>query len=557
VIVAEDGTGAFRTGLKRDANEWDMKLQWNLVPPILCLGLAWCGLNGLGAKSDLLGNSNSVGVATLIQDSQATSCSVTPGSCPQHPEVANRITNDDYKESASNDRACMQRPSNFIAWCTTSDPMNATFFQNGQATDTKTGSLNAPPPTPSPSPSPTPSPSAGDIVIDAATQFQTIVGFGASDAGDLSPQQMDLFFSEDNGIGLSLLRAIITPSGGVFGGSWANKRGAIARGAKIFATPLSPPAAFKDNGDVNNGGILVPQYYGNWADALVSFVDTAAQHGVPIYAMSMQNEPEMSMDYYSCTYTPEQMASFIEVAGPKLAALSPRPLLIMPENSVWETLWSYTATLEADPAASRYVDIYATHQYSDPTTPQSNAKPIWETEYSTFDPFDPTISNGIKVAQAIYSAIVIGNASAWNYWMLLGSSPANAVENNEGLIGQKADGPANATMTKRFYTLGNFSKFVRPDYVRVATTASSDPGVSVVAFKNPSNGMPIVIAINANSSDASVGFSLRGTAPSRVITPWVTSSSLDLSPQAQIAVSGDHFATTLPAQSVTTFVGSP
>ena len=39
---------------------------------------------------------------------------------------------------------------------------------------------------------------------------------------------------------------------------------------------LSPPAAFKDNGDVNNGGILLPQYYGNWADALVSFVRTAA-----------------------------------------------------------------------------------------------------------------------------------------------------------------------------------------------------------------------------------------------------------------------------------------
>ena len=367
---------------------------------------------------------------------------------------------------------------------------------------------------------------------------------------------MDLFFSQDSGIGLSLLRAIMTPSGEVFGGSWANKQGAIARGAKLFATPLSPPAAFKDNGDVNNGGILPPQYYGNWADALVSFVRTAAQNGVPIYAMSMQNEPEISIYYHSCTYTPQQMASFVEVAGPKLAVISQRPLLMMPETSNWVDLWRYTAMIESDAAASTYVDIYATHQYSDPTPPQSNAKPIWETEYSTFDPFDPTIVNGIKVAQDIYSAIVTGGVSAWNYWMLFGSSPANAVENNEGLIGHKADGPGNATVTKRLYTLGNFSKFVRPGYVRIATIASSVSGVSIVAFKNPSNGMPIVIAINADSSDARVKISFQSTAPSG-ITPWVTSSSLDLSPQAQIPVSGGRFATTLPGQSVTTFVGSP
>jgi glucuronoarabinoxylan endo-1,4-beta-xylanase len=521
----------------------------NLITPILCLALAWCGPNDLRAKSNLLERPNPGGVTKFFQDGSpppTTSCSAVVGGCPLHSALTNQTINDDWSGSAGSDSAWMQR--DYVGWCATSDPLTATFFQDGQAVDSS----------PLPPPSPTPPPSAGDIVIDAAIQFQTMVGFGASDGfiGDLSSQQMDLFFSQDSGIGLSLLRAIMTPSGEVFGGSWANKQGAIARGAKIFATPLSPPAAFKDNGDVNNGGTLLPQYYGNWADALVSFVSTAAQNGVPIYAMSMQNEPEISIYYYSCTYTPQQMASFIEVAGPKLAAMSRRPLLMMPESSNWIELWWYTATLESDAAASTYVDIYATHQYSDPITPQSNAKPIWVTEYSTFDPFDPTIVNAIKVAQDIYSAIVTGGASAWNYWMLLGSSPANAVEDNEGLIGHKADGPGNATVTKRLYTLGNFSKFVRPDYVRIATTASSVSSVSVVAFKNPSNGMPIVIAINADSSDARVEISFQSTAPSG-ITPWVTSSSLDLSPQAQIPISGGRFATTLPGQSVTTFVGSP
>ena len=71
----------------------------------------------------------------------------------------------------------MQR--DYIAWCAISDLVTPTFFQDDQVVDSKpvlrlTLTANS-------SPSPTPPPSAGDIVIDAAIQFQTMVGFGASD----------------------------------------------------------------------------------------------------------------------------------------------------------------------------------------------------------------------------------------------------------------------------------------------------------------------------------------------------------------------------------------
>lgn len=396
----------------------------------------------------------------------------------------------------------------------------------------------------------------GDVVIDATTTYQTMDGFGASDAfvGSLTTEQLDMFFAQDSGIGLSLIRTGIDVDGNTSSGNWSNEQGAVARGAKVFATPWTPPAAYKDNGSLDNGGTLLSQYYGNWADILVNFVTAGAQNGVPIFAISVQNEPDISISYVSCTYTPDQMTSFVSILGPKLATLNPRPLLMMPEASNYGTSWSFISNLEANLAASSYVDIYATHQYGDPIAPQSNLNPIWETEYSTFDAFDASIVNGISVAQAIFSAIVTGNVSAWNYWELINSAPAPGGD-NEGLVGYGL-GSIPITMTKRLYTLGNFSKFVRPGFVRIGTGGSNVNGVSVVAFKNPSSGMPVVIAINPGASDASVGFTLQGTGPS-AITPWVTSASADLAAQALIAVSSGRFTSILPAQSVTTFVGSP
>src|SRR5437762_2822574 len=73
------------------------------------------------------------------------------------------------------------------------------------------------------------------------------------------------------------------------------------------------------------------------------------------------------------------------------------------------------------------------------------------------------INNGIAVAGWIHSALVVGDASAWVYWWY---QPLSTTTNdNEGLILQ------NGTDTKRRYTLGNYSKFVRPGFVRVDATA--------------------------------------------------------------------------------------
>jgi len=123
-----------------------------------------------------------------------------------------------------------------------------------------------------------------------------------------------------------------------------------------------------------------------------------------------------------------------------------------------------------------------------------------------------------------------------NWWLLTGSS-----NDNEALIG-----PSGQT-TKRLYVMGNFSKFVR---ARIRPNRHDKParwaGVSISAYKDPSTGKFAIVAINHNGSNVVLNFALNGfTATS--VTPWVTSSSLDLVQQPSIAVGGSAFTATLPA----------
>lgn len=326
---------------------------------------------------------------------------------------------------------------------------------------------------------------------------------------------------------------------------------AIARGAKVWATPWSPTASLKSNGSVDNGGTLLQQNYSTWADSLVNYVKTAAQNGVPIYAISMQNEPDQDTAYDSCQFSASQMTSFIKVAGPKLAALNPRPLLIMPEPAFWGDLWAFTSSVEADSTAAPLVDIYGVHLYGGIQAPQTKAKPIWETESSTIgDTFDPTMTSGISVAEAIHDSIVTGGVTAWHFWWLIASGT-----DDEGLVGKKGDLAGSPTLTKRLYTMGNFSKFVRPGFIRVSTTGGPG-GAITVAFKNPNTGQPVLVAINYYGSNVSIGVTLQGVSSSSV-TPWQTSASLNLVQQSNISISNGRFTATLPGSSVTTFVGNP
>jgi glucuronoarabinoxylan endo-1,4-beta-xylanase len=387
----------------------------------------------------------------------------------------------------------------------------------------------------------------GGVTVNFNDIHQRIDGFGAADVflGALTDAQADLFFSPTKGIGLSILRTGIGSDGSSMG-AYSNATKAAARGAIVWAAPWTAPAAWKDNNSETNGGHLLPAFYDSWASRLTAFASTFTQNtGVPLYGLSAQNEPDYQASYISMLFTNQEMANFVKVLGPKLAAQNPRPKLLMPDLSNWGGAWGFNSAVLGDSAAAPYLDILAVHQYAGVSAPQSTAKPIWETEQSSFEGFDPSIGNGLMVARWVHDAITIGNVSAWHYWWLMG---INA--DDEGLIGYSH----NTQITKRLYTLGNFSKFVRPGFVVVGTTGAP-AGVSVTAYKNPASGAMVIVAINQNGADTALNVTLNGLT-SASVTPWVTSNAFDLAQQSPVAVSNGAFATTLPASSVTSFVGS-
>jgi glucuronoarabinoxylan endo-1,4-beta-xylanase len=402
-------------------------------------------------------------------------------------------------------------------------------------------------------------------------------GFGAADVwtpgGALSATQGKLFFDPISGIGLSILRVGIDTTGAILGGAaaYSDIKMAASYGAIVWGAPWSPPAASKDNGSADNGGHLCAMSgqgsctgndYSSWAATLAGFPATVkAATGVQLYAVSAQNEPDYSASYASCLYNSAQMVSFVKVLGPMLSSLNPPVKLLAAEPDSWSNLWSgdnYGTAILADSAASSAVNIIATHDYGHktdsvatrPPPPSGVTQHIWETEMSDETAPDPDIAHGIQVATWVYAGVTTGGASAWHYWWLVNSNT-----DGEGLLLQ---GGSTTNPPKRVYTLGNFSKFVRPGYVRVDAAGTAPPaGVLVAAFENPLDATTVIVAINSNTSATTVPLFVRGTSWPSQVTPWVTSANDNLASQTAITLSGGNFSATLGAQTVTTFVGKP
>jgi glucuronoarabinoxylan endo-1,4-beta-xylanase len=372
---------------------------------------------------------------------------------------------------------------------------------------------------------------------------QRIDGFGASSAwGSMwTTAQADMFFSTNTGAGLSLLRNRIAPDGT----TWETSIMQMARdrGARVWSTPFSPPAAYKDSGTVDGGNFLSADNQA-YANQLAQYVaNMKNSYGVNIYAISVQNEPDYSTtNYEDCTWTPAQIHDFIPYLYSALSnnGVSSTKIMIA-ENSTWK--FDYTTNSMNDLVTSNEVGILAAHAYNYVASPvNNNGKPLWETEVSTIgDTYDGSITNALFWANQIHAFMTVAQVNAWNYWWLISFNP-----DNEGLTDTTGN-PA-----KRMYVLGQYSRFVRPGYYRIGVTNGAPTFIS--AYKDPNSGCFAIVAINADSFGFSQTFNLNGFNAANV-TPWITSGSLSLASQPSVNVTNATFTYTLPAMSVVTFVG--
>jgi glucuronoarabinoxylan endo-1,4-beta-xylanase len=441
---------------------------------------------------------------------------------------------------------------------------------------------------------------AQTATVTWATTHQTIDGFGGYDNPNhfnTSASFLEQIFSPTQGVGLSILREGIPDASTLgntsdFPGDCSTVNSgcanvspeltyAISQGVRIFSSG-SPPASMKTNGslvcDPTNSGTtsgLAAGAFGAYATWLSNYIASMKQYaGAAPYAISPQNEPDTCTNgdnpYGGAVWTAAQLDTFIKTnLGPTLSSAGQTSTLIgMPESGeyldrgegIHTGLDSYASACINDSSCAEYVSVCATHDYEQthPWNPPADSlcananKHLWQTEIYQGSTYDGSMSDGLIWAQDIHNWMTNANASAWIWFEIF--SPWG---DNESLYSCSSD-PCNSSSTpsKRLFVIGQWSKFVRPGWARIATSTNPQTGVYVSAFKSPSESSYAIVAINTNNSPTSQTFALSGFPSATSVTPWVTSNTLDLAEQSSVAVGSSAFTFSLPAQSVTTFVGT-
>jgi O-glycosyl hydrolase len=444
-----------------------------------------------------------------------------------------------------------------------------------------------------------PASAASTVSVNGATTFQTIDGFGISEAfnqansirnltGAAQKQALDMLFSPTNGAGFTILRSIIpsdpadtmepnapsspsaTPTYVWDGTNDATDEGQLwlAKQAKTYGVTAfyndawSAPGFMKTNGNEANGGSLCGTTNatcasGDWRQAyanyLVQHAKNWASAGVTPAFLGFANEPSLTASYSSMLVDPSQAASFLSVLSPTLKASGLPTKATCCDTLGFSLLPSYVSSVNGNATATSDVGAFTSHGYSGaPTTPisGSSGKSVWESEWSvngsTFDTAwdDGSPSAGFTWAKQIQTAMTGANLNAFLYfWGISNTS------HDSSLVGLSG---STLTPTKRFYAMANYSKFIRPGAVRISAT-SGDGNLGVSAYKN-TDGTVAIVVLNSSSSAISASYSVSGAGPATgTVTPFLTNSTSSTAAQPAIALSGGSFSASVPARSLVTY----
>jgi O-glycosyl hydrolase len=336
---------------------------------------------------------------------------------------------------------------------------------------------------------------------------------------------------------------------------------AQARGARVWSAPWTPAVGFKMTNDIYdskpitnaiNGGTFLGGDATNraYASQLANYVASMkTTYGVILYALSIQNEPDASVNTYdACQWTNTHIHDFVTNLYDALVAKGVGSTkIILPESQNWQDYHNLVGPAMTDPNVAADVSIVACHNYDGANGPASlvknnYGKALWETEVSQLGGETSDIANGVYYAQRVYFFMTIAQANAWHYWWIV------PFGSETGLMTQSA-GP-----TKRMFTIGQYSRFVRPNFYRINAT-SSQPSALISAYKATNSTAFAIVAVNTNAAtDVIQTFNLTNFTTS-LVTPWITSASLSLAPQTPVNVTDSSFTYDLPAMSIVTFVG--
>ena len=408
------------------------------------------------------------------------------------------------------------------------------------------------------------------VFVDPSKTFQTFFGIGAA-LTDASAEtfyklpkekQQDLltaYFDQEKGIGYTVARTNINScdfSSDIYTyiqeGDTALKTFNIehdkkfkipfikeamkAAGGKLnlFASPWSPPAFMKDNNDVLHGGKLKKDFYQPWANYYTKFIKAFEKEGVPVWGITIQNEPMATQKWESCIYTGEEERDFLKNnLGPTMQkeGLGDKKIIGWDHNR--DLIYQRASTLLNDSEAAKYLWGIGFHWYED----WSGGTPMYDNVRKVHEAFpDKNIFFTEGCAESF-------NAVRYNVWSLGEEYGRSMITDfNNGMVGftdwnillDETGGPNHVQnfcfapvhgdtktgqliYTNAYYYIGQFSKFIKPGAKRIISSSSRSQ-LLTTAFKNE-DGTIAVIVMNQSSIKTPYNLWINGKAVEATALP--------------------------------------
>ncbi len=284
---------------------------------------------------------------------------------------------------------------------------------------------------------------------------------------------------------------------------------------RLLASPWSPPAWMKSNGQMNQGGELRPEYAAVWARSYVRFIQAYAAEGVPIWGITVQNEPAATQRWDSCIYSAEQERDFVrDHLGPALheAGLGHVKIIVWDHNR--DLMVERAATVYSDAEAANYVWGCGFHWYGEDHFDHVQLlHDAWPDKALLFT--EGCQEGGPHIGSAAlgerYARNIINDLNRWTVgwidWnLLLNEAGGPNHVGNLCSAPMLADRQTGELMPQSsFYYLGHFARFIKPDAQRLLCAASKQD-LEVTAFANPDGSQVLVVL---NRSDAEIRYTLK------------------------------------------------
>jgi glucosylceramidase len=401
------------------------------------------------------------------------------------------------------------------------------------------------------------------VFVNPAKTFQTFLGIGAAltDAAaetfyklpkEKQQELLKAYFDKKDGIGYTVARTNINScdfSSDMY--TYVNdgdaalksfsiehdkkykipfiKEAMAAAGGKLtlFASPWSPPSWMKTNNDMLHGGKLKPESYKSWALYYTKFIKAYEKEGVPVWGITVQNEPMATQIWESCIYTAEEERDFLKNnLGPTMAkeGLANKKIIVWDHNR--DLIYQRAQTYFNDPAAAKYAWGIGFHWYE----PWSGGQPMYDNVKLVNESFP---GKNIFFTEGCAESFT---ATGYNRWSIGEKYGQNMINDfNNGMVGftdwnivlDETGGPNHVgnfcfapvhgdtktgelIYTNAYYYIGHFSKFIKPGAKRIACSVSRSQFLAT-AFLNP-DGKVVTVVMNLGDKESPYNLWINGKA---------------------------------------------